>query len=106
MLKNSLAIFLFLTLAACGQLAPFVDSRREAGQKEPVGQSAPGRIAVCSNGWWHDPEAIAALAQSACEKEGARKTAVFLERKPFSCRLLTPATSFFACRAPAPAAAK
>lgn len=56
-----------LMLGACGT-APYVDSRREAGQKAPVGPSTPDMVAIC---YLKTATAIAEvqkLAESECAK--------------------------------------
>ncbi len=82
-------------LVGCAETAPFIDTRREAGQVEPVGQSRPERIAVCHHMWWHDEQAVAALAEEACVQQG--KHAVYDGTTYFNCRFMTPTTSFYRC---------
>lgn len=86
----------FCLTAACSQVRPFVDSRREAGQTEPVGQSTPDRIAVCYNPLWDDPQTVMDLAVQACD--GRKKQAQYDTTKYFTCRLATPNTAFYNCR--------
>ena len=98
MRRPSKALFLglFLFLGACAQFQPFIDSRREAGTTEPVGQSTPDRIAVCYNGWWNDSAEVERLAEEGCAATNRKPVAD--GRKLFNCRLLTPTTAFFKCK--------
>lgn len=99
MMKSSkaklFACLLLGAVAGCSQVRPFVDSRREAGQVNPVGQSRPDYIAVCYNPLWSDSAEAAQLAASACATRS--KQAVFDKASPFNCRLLTPTTAFYRC---------
>lgn len=97
MKKISLSIvFLSFFLTSCSAFCPFVDTRREAGQAEPIGQSRPAEPAICYNGWVDTPADLQALADETCQAEG--KTAADYQRtKAFSCRLVTPRTAFFKC---------
>lgn len=85
-----------LLLTACAEVAPFVDSRREAGQVAPVGQSSPERVAVCYNPLWHDTAEVQALAEAACAERGL--VAVADGRAVFNCRLMEPNTAFYRCQ--------
>lgn len=83
-----------LLLGACAG-APFVDGRREAGQKEPVGASTPDRVAVCYSSRNTTPREVLALAQAECAK--THRAAVFDGQDVFRCALLTPTRVFFKC---------
>ena len=85
-------------LQACGQTAPFVDARREAGQLYKVGQSTPDRVAVCYRFWDSQREEILRMAEQECAKTG--RIPVFDEKKIFNCRLVSPNTAFFRCVSP------
>jgi len=87
-----LIFFLCAALSACGELGPFVDSRREAGQTQPVGQSTPNRIAVCYHPLWHTQKQVEALAQSACAQPVTYDDTIY-----FNCRLSAPNTAFYKC---------
>jgi len=79
-------------LAGC---APFVDSRREAGQVKPVGQSTPERPAICYMPMWTGEETLQAMADEECAKKN--KKAVLEDTSYFNCRLFAPNTAFFRC---------
>lgn len=85
----------FCLLGACSEVSPFIDSRREAGQVQPIGQSQPDRIAVCYHPLWHNESEVSALAAEACQAQG--KTAVPNGQARFNCRLMTPDTAFYKC---------
>ena len=79
-------------LAGC---APFIDSRREAGQSEPVGQSTKNRVAVCYHPLWTSEETIQTLADEACAAQ--KKKAVADDTRYFNCAFFAPNTAFFKC---------
>jgi hypothetical protein len=83
-----------LMLWGCGS-APFVDSRREAGQTVPVGASTPDRVAICYSSRGAAPRDVIALAQAECAKTA--RTAQFDGQDEFRCALLTPTRAFFKC---------
>ena len=87
---------LLLLLTACSEFGPFVDTRREAGQTEPVGQSRPDRIAVCYNPVWHSDKSIEKLATAACAQQN--KQAVYADTSYFNCRFVSPNTAFYTCQ--------
>ena len=66
-MKKFLFISLF-TLSACGQIAPFVDAQREAGQVQLKGQSTLDRPAICYNPIWSDKKQVEQLAEMECQK--------------------------------------
>lgn len=81
-------------LGACGT-APYVDSRREAGQTTPVGWSTPDRVAICYSSNSTTPAAVLRLAESECAKTG--RTAEFDSQDVGGCVLLAPTRAFFQC---------
>ena len=85
-----------LLLSACGQVTPFVDARREAGQVQLVGQSTPDKIAVCYNPIWSDKNLVEKLAQQECAK--TNRKAIYDDTKWFSCCLINPSTAFYDCK--------
>ena len=95
-MKKNLILLCFLFLMGCSQLSPFVDSRREAGQEKPVGQSKPNKIAVCYNPIWSSQKEADELAKEECKKTNT--TAVYTETKWFSGYIVTPATAFYDCK--------
>lgn len=90
---------LLLLLSACGT-APYVDSRREAGQRTPVGSSTSDVVAICYSSQSATPEEIFKLAESECAKTG--RTPVLAEQTDWSCTLLAPTRIFYRCTAIAP----
>lgn len=82
-------------LAGCG--TPYLDSRREAGQKQPVGASTPDMAAICFAPSKTPRDQVLALAQPECAKTG--RTAVYDHEDPWSCTLLTPTRAFYRCAA-------
>lgn len=75
--------------------APFVDSRREAGQVKTVGQSTPERPAICYMPLWTGEETLQSMADEVCAQQN--KKAVFEDTSYFNCRLFAPSTSFYRC---------
>ncbi len=94
-MKQAGVILLAILVVACSQFEPFEDMRREAGQIEMVGQSSNDSPAICYNPIWHDEKQVQQLAQQACER--TKRTAVFSEKKHFSCRLVNPSTAVYKC---------
>jgi hypothetical protein len=95
-MKKMACLFLILgCVVGCAETAPFVDSRREAGQVELVGQSRPDRVAICHHMWWHDEQTVVDLAEAECAKQN--KKAVYDGKSYFNCRFITPTTSFYRC---------
>ena len=93
MIRFLTVVVLGCCLTAC---APFIDSRREAGQKAPVGQSTPKRPAICYNPLWTGEKTLQSMADEACAAIG--KKAKTDDVQYFNCRLLTPNTAFFKCQ--------
>lgn len=83
-----------LGLAACGG-APYVDSRREAGQTSTVGASTPDRVAICYSSQSTTPQEVLELAESECAKTG--RTAQFSSQDIAACSVSTPTRAFFSC---------
>lgn len=91
-------VVLVLALAALASCAnPYVDSRREAGQKQPVGTSTPDMVAICFSPSQTPREQLTALAQPECAKTG--RTAAFDHEDPWSCTLLAPTRAYYRCTA-------
>ncbi|MBX7198016.1 MAG: hypothetical protein K1X51_01410 [Rhodospirillaceae bacterium] len=82
-------------LAACAN--PYVDSRREAGQKQLVGASTPDMVAICFSPSKTPRDQVTALAQPECAKTG--RMAAFDHEDPWSCTLLAPNRAFYRCSA-------
>ena len=93
---KKLVLGFVLFVSACGQVTPFVDAHREAGQVALVGQSTPDRAAVCYNPIWSDKEFVKKLAEQECAK--TNRKAVYDDTKWFSCCLINPVTAFYDCK--------
>ena len=89
-------IILVLFLSACGQIEPYVDSHREAGQVQLRGQSTLDKVAVCYNPLWSDKKQVEELAKSECQK--TKRHPVYDDTKWFSCSLINPSTAFYNCK--------
>jgi len=83
-----------LLLGACGG-SPYVDSRREAGQTEPVGPSTLNRVSICySKTATSEAEALK-LAESECAKTGRVPRLDGEER--WTCTMVAPRRVFYSC---------
>ena len=89
-------VLLALFLSACGQVEPFIDSHREAGQVQLRGQSTLDKVAVCYNPLWSNKKAVEELAKSGCKK--TNRHPVYDDTKWFSCCLMNPSTAFYDCK--------
>jgi hypothetical protein len=78
-----------------GCASPYVDSRREAGQKKPVGASTPDMVAICFAPSKTPRTEVLAQAQPECAKTG--RVATYDHEDPWSCTLLTPTRAFYRC---------
>ena len=87
---------LTLLLNACGT-APYVDSRREAGQRDPVGTSTADMVAICYSSQSATPEEIHNLAVSECAKTG--RVPELAGQAEWSCTLFAPTRIFYRCTA-------
>lgn len=85
---------LTMALSACGT-APYVDSRREAGQREPVGSSTADVVAICYSSQSTTPEEIYKLAESECAKTG--RAPELASQDKWSCTLFAPTRIFYRC---------
>jgi hypothetical protein len=85
---------LVILLSACGS-APYVDSRREAGQREPVGTSSADVVAICYSSQSATPEEIYKLAESECAKTG--RAPELASQADWSCTLFAPTRIFYRC---------
>ena len=91
-------IVLALFLSACGQIEPFVDAHREAGQVQLRGQSTPDKVAICYNPLWSNKKVVEELAKTECQK--TNRQPVYSDTKWFSCCLMNPSTVFYDCKNP------
>ena len=84
-------MILGFVLDAC---TPYIDSRRQAGQIETVGQSHTPNIAVCYNPIFSDENELKSLALTEC----APKDVVYQDTRYFNCSLFHPNTAFYRCK--------
>ena len=77
------AVFLSVALSSC---SAYVDSRREAGVIQPVGQSKVPNIAICYNPMFNEMVELDELASKTC----APQKAVYQNKKYFNCSLFYP----------------
>jgi hypothetical protein len=89
------ALALVAAVAAGCAGAPYVDSRREAGQTAPVGTSTPDRVAICYSDRSTTPQALLEMAQAECAKTARR--ARFDGQDRMSCALRAPTRAYFRC---------
>jgi hypothetical protein len=80
-------------LSACA--SPYVDSRREAGRRQPVGASTPDMIAICFAPSKTPRSQVLAMAQPECAKTG--RVAAYDHEDPWSCTLRAPTRAFYRC---------
>ena len=92
---KKLILFLGLFLSACGQVEPFVDAHREAGQVQLRGQSTPDKPAICYNPLWSNKKQVEQLAEEECQK--TNRHAIYDNTSWFSCCLMNPSTAFYKC---------
>ena len=85
-----------LLLASCGTL-PYVDSRREAGQKEPLGPSTADMVAICYSKNDAAATELLKLAESECAKTG--RVPVFDHEDRWACTAVAPRRIFYRCTA-------
>lgn len=83
-----------LLLGACGS-APYVDSRREAGQTAPVGLSTPNLVAICYSSSATAAADVMKLAESECAKTA--RVPEFDREDRWACTMLTPRRTFYRC---------
>lgn len=96
-----LAVGMMLTVAGCGR--PFVDSRREAGQANPVGASTLDRPVICyAKGETSAAEVLAMAARVCAETDRVPR---FDREDALQCRLMQPWRAFFTCVDPGGAGA-
>lgn len=94
MCAAGLTLALTLVLNGCGT-ATYVDSRREAGQREPVGFSTADLVAICYSSQSATPEEIYKLAESECAKTG--RAPQLADQVDWSCTLFAPTRIFYRC---------
>ncbi len=92
-LKTS-AVLAVIVLSSCAT-PPYVDSRREAGQKAPIGPSTADMPAICYSSHGAGRAAAAKLADSECAKTA--RTAKFDHEDSWACTIKTPTRAFFRC---------
>ena len=91
-MRKKMYIFL-VVLTFLSSCTAYVDTRREAGSIENIGQSTQKVVALCYNPIFDDEEQQKQTADEAC----APKKAIFKDTKYFNCTLLYPNTAFYEC---------
>jgi len=86
-------------LAGCTapHIAPYVDSRRDAGKQILVGTSSQDVVTVCYGGSREPPPAAVKLAEAECAKTD--RVPVLEQRKRLACSALAPTRAYFRCQA-------
>jgi hypothetical protein len=80
-----------------GCASPYVDSRREAGKKVPVGPSTADVVALCYSPLKSTKAEVKVLADSECAKTG--RIATFDRENRWNCTLTDPVRAFYRCTA-------
>ncbi|MGE4062246.1 MAG: hypothetical protein AB7E79_02665 [Rhodospirillaceae bacterium] len=93
--KTAAALLVLSWLVGGCASGPYVDSRREAGQREPVGASTPDTVAICYSRQTATPEQIYKLAESECAKTG--RAPLLADQVDWSCTLFAPTRIFYRC---------
>ena len=94
MKKFILCIALFL-ITGCSQVVPFEDTRREAGQVQPVGRSTNEQPVICYNPIWHSVDDTKELAQAACTR--TQRKPIYVKSEAMACRLFNPSIAIYKC---------
>ena len=88
-------------LNSCTLLDPFVDRRRNAGERDMaklyVGESTPEEPAICYNILTTDYEEVKKMADDECIKHKTGTHAVPIKQTQFTCRLFLPTHIYFKC---------
>lgn len=88
-------------LSSCSLLDPFVDRRRNAGERDMtklyVGASKPDAPAICYNILTTDYEEVKKMADEECIKHKTGTHAVPVKQTQFTCRLFLPTHIYFKC---------
>ncbi len=87
-------IFILSGVFGCTQ-APFVDSRREAGQPYTVGESTADRVAVCYNPFSTNETEIINMAKAECEKTDREPK--YAGHSYWTCRVFLPHRVYYEC---------
>lgn len=94
-------LMLACLIGGCSQLDPFVDRRRNAGEKDMtklyVGRSTPENPAVCYNILTTSYAEVKKLADEECVKHKTGTHAVPVRQTQFTCRLFLPTHIYFKC---------
>ena len=88
------AVAIIAALNGCAN-TPYVDARREAGQREPVGASSPDLVAICYSRYAVTRADVIKLADSECGKTG--RVAKFDHEDAWACTFIAPARAFYRC---------
>ena len=92
---QNLAFSGLVVLLLSGCVAPYNDARREAGQRDPVGQSKNDIVAICYHPWRDDESSTRLVAEEICRQR--TKQAQLKEIKHFNCSLMAPNTAIYTC---------
>lgn len=93
--RNAIGLALVLVFLAGCSSAPYVDARREAGQREPVGTSTTNMVSICYSSSGTSPADLQKLADSECALTG--RVALLAHEELWTCTLLTPRRIFYSC---------
>lgn len=99
--KVFFTIAIVLSISACSLFAPFVDRRRNAGERDMsklyVGESTKTNPAICYNILNTSFEEVQEMADKECIKHKTGKKAKFVDERYFECRLFLPNRMYFQC---------
>lgn len=88
-------------VSSCSLFQPFVDRRRNAGEKDMsklyVGRSKTDEPAICYNILTTSYAEVKKLADEECIKHKTGTYAVPVKQTQFTCRLLLPTHIYFKC---------
>lgn len=98
-IANILALVLFIN--ACSLVEPFVDRRRNAGERNMeklyVGKSKVDAPAICYNKLTTSYEEVKKLADQECLNQNTGTHAIPVKQTILTCRLLLPNHLYFKC---------
>lgn len=101
-IKIFYALVIILTISACSLVDPFVDRRRNAGERDVsklyVGKSKPDAPAICYNILRTNAKELQVMADEECKKQKTGQKAEFVKETYFTCRILLPNHVYFICK--------
>lgn len=99
--KIAIAFVVLASVCACSILDPFIDRRRNAGERNPdllyVGESKPDAPAICYNILTTDLATLQKMADEECIRQRTGTRAEIVKQTIFTCRLLLPNHLYFRC---------